>query len=68
MLTYDTVMGTGSTSYKVKLDGKHIGNIKQAKKGDDSAGWYYQSKGSKLKGNTMPTVRDVKRSLELPSD
>lgn len=44
----------------VRLDGRIVGHIKK----NPGTGWYYQPKGSRSKGEVLPTVQDVKRSLE----
>lgn len=52
MLTYENVT-------KVRLNGKHVGDIKQ-----NTHGFYYKPKGSKLLGAFYDSIEAVKSSLE----
>lgn len=47
-------------SIAVQLEGRTAGHIKK----NYGTGWYYQPRGSRQKGDVLPTVQDVKRSLE----
>lgn len=47
------------TVIKVKLEGKHVGNIKEV-----ANGYAYFPKGSKIGGGTYPSKSEAKASLE----
>lgn len=49
------------TNVDVKLDGKTIGTIREL---PDSAGWQYQPKGSKARGDIYRTQIGCRLSLE----
>ncbi len=59
-ITFETTVKVELT--KVLLDGKHVGNIKQAKGWD---GWRYQyiPKGSKRGGTLYHSLEECKQSL-----
>lgn len=57
MITYQPVPGTQIE--RVRVDGKIVGEIRPT-----DGGFYYQPKGSKLRGDTFATAEDVRRSLE----
>lgn len=44
---------------KVKMDGKHIGDIRPVDRG-----YAFFPKGSKISGDVFPTISAVERSLE----
>lgn len=48
----------------VYLVGKLIGRIKEVRNGDHLLGYAYYPKGSKTAGETLPTVQEVKATLE----
>lgn len=49
-----------TTPIKVKMSGRHIGDIKQA-----IGGYQYFPKGQKIGGEIYPTIKEVKQSLEM---
>ncbi len=49
-----------SVVYRVHLEGAHVGTIRQAKAG----GFFYKPVGARVTGDTLPTVNDVKASIE----
>lgn len=57
----------GTTRIDVLLENKVIGRIRRVKAVSPDggwAGWRYEVRGSSVKGETMKTIGDVKRSLE----
>ena len=57
MITYTP---TSKDEIAVALDGKNIGFIRPSKEG----GFHYKPKGSRIVGETFPSVAAVKESLE----
>jgi hypothetical protein len=58
IITYQPVPGT--SNIKVRLEGKHVGTIKQ----EPTSGWYFYKPKGGGRGEIMRTVTEVKRSLE----
>lgn len=50
-----------TVNVEVRLDGRHVGNIKQMLSG----GFAYFPKGSNGQGDTFDTLEECKRSLEV---
>lgn len=53
---------TFETTVKVKLDGKHVGDIKEVKTISGLA-YQYFPKGSKVGGELYPSLQSCKQSL-----
>lgn len=58
MITYKSVE---ANSLRVLKDGVSVGSIRRA---EGRRGFYYQDHATKAVGETLPTVADVKASLE----
>lgn len=59
MISYNARTVDGKTQVLVLLDGKQVGTIHQVR-----GGYQYVPKGGGLRGDVLPTLGDVKRSLE----
>jgi len=54
----------GMTPIGVYLEGKLVGHIKEVRNGEHRMGYAYYPKGSRTAGETLPTVLEVKATLE----
>lgn len=58
-LEYRYTEGQRYAPVKVRLDGKHCGEIRPVE-----GGWQYFPKGQRIGGDVLPTISAVQRSLE----